>query len=96
MDDLIQNVIEWHHQKDIVDGSTEVYQALKLNEETGEMAGHVLKGKDIKDDIGDCMVVLINLAERRGYTLQECLQHAYDEISGRKGQTINGTFIKDE
>ena len=32
---------------------------------------------------------------QQGWTLEECLQYAYDEIKNRKGKTINGTFVKD-
>ena len=31
-----------------------------------------------------------------GFTPEQCLQAAYNEIKNRKGVTINGTFIKDE
>ena len=30
-----------------------------------------------------------------GMKLEECLQFAYDEIAGRKGKMINGTFVKE-
>ena len=33
--------------------------------------------------------------QQHGMTIEECLQYAYDEISQRKGRTINGTFIKE-
>ena len=49
----------------------------------------------LKDGIGDTVVTLIILAQQHDMTLQECLQYAYDEIKGRKGKTINGTFIKE-
>ncbi|WP_244999796.1 PD-(D/E)XK nuclease family protein [Macrococcoides bohemicum] len=50
---------------------------------------------DLKDGIGDTIVTLIILAQQHGMTIEECLQYAYDEIKGRKGKTINGTFIKE-
>lgn len=40
-------------------------------------------------------MTLIILAQQQGWTLEECLQYAYDEIKNRKGKTINGTFVKD-
>lgn len=49
---------------------------------------------EIKDGIGDTAVTLILLAEMYGWTLEDCLQHAYDVISKRKGVMHNGTFIK--
>jgi hypothetical protein len=39
--------------------------------------------------------VLINIAQRNGLTLAQCMSHAYDEIKDRKGRTVNGTFIKE-
>ena len=39
----------------------------------------------LKDGIGDTVVTLIILAQQHDMTLQECLQYAYDEIKGRKG-----------
>lgn len=50
---------------------------------------------DIKDGIGDTAVTLILLAEMHGWTLEECLQAAYDEIKGRTGVMTDGVFVKD-
>lgn len=49
----------------------------------------------LKDGIGDTCVTLILLADMHGWTLEECLQFAYDEIKGRTGEMKDGTFIKD-
>ena len=38
---------------------------------------------------------LISLANYYGWTLQECLQSAYDVISKRTGKMENGVFVKD-
>lgn len=35
------------------------------------------------------------LAFENGYTPEECLEHAYNEIKDRKGKFINGIFIKE-
>ena len=48
------------------------------------------------DGIGDCVVVLTNLAELIGTPIEECIDKAYNEIKGRKGKMDNGTFKKDE
>ena len=50
--------------------------------------------REIKDGIGDAVVVLQNLAEMYGFTLEECTQHAYDEIKDRKGMMLDGTYVK--
>ena len=47
------------------------------------------------DGIGDCVVVLTNLAELIGTPIEECIDKAYNEIKDRKGKMDNGTFKKD-
>ena len=49
--------------------------------------------EEIKDGIGDMVVVLTNLAELNGLTIEECIESAYEVISKRKGKMINGTFV---
>ena len=50
---------------------------------------------EMKDGFGDQLVTIIIGAELAGFTLTECLQHAYDEIKGRTGKMVDGTFVKD-
>ena len=52
--------------------------------------------QEIKDGIGDTCVTLILLAEMYGFTLEECLDHAYQIIAKRTGKMENGTFVKDQ
>ena len=92
---LINKVKQWHHDRNLIDGTTDAKQFVKLIEETGELAGNIVRGKDIRDDIGDILVVLINIAERNGTTLTECLEVAYDDIKDRKGKMVDGTFVKE-
>ena len=51
---------------------------------------------EIKDGIGDTCVTLILLAEMYGFTLEECLDHAYQIIAKRTGKMENGSFVKDQ
>lgn len=37
----------------------------------------------------------IAIAEVCGWTLEECLQVAYDVISKRTGKMVDGVFVKD-
>lgn len=92
---LIQKIKQWHHDRNLIEGSTDKDQICKLIQEVGELSDNVCKGKDISDDIGDIMVVLINIAERNGLSLSECLEHAYDDIKNRKGRMVNGVFVKE-
>ena len=66
-------------------------------EEAGEICRAVLKNDDegVIDGIGDCVVVLTNLAELSGNTIEKCIEHAYNEIKNRTGKMDNGTFKKD-
>jgi hypothetical protein len=47
------------------------------------------------DGIGDCVVVLTNLAELIGEPIEQCIEQAYYEIKNRTGKMVNGTFKKD-
>jgi NTP pyrophosphatase (non-canonical NTP hydrolase) len=50
---------------------------------------------ELKDGIGDTVVTLIGVCEMYGFTLEECLQQAYEVISKRTGSMVNGKFVKD-
>jgi NTP pyrophosphatase (non-canonical NTP hydrolase) len=94
-EELIAKVVTWHHDRNLISGSTEKDQTLKLIQEVGELADNVCKGKGIEDDIGDILVVLINLCERRGFNLYYCLSYAYNDIKDRRGRMVDGVFVKE-
>jgi hypothetical protein len=93
---LIALVSIWHHNRNLILGSSDQAQFVKLIEEAGELAGNIARGKDIRDDIGDMLVVLINIAARNNYSLYDCLSVAWKDIEHRKGKMVNGVFIKEE
>ena len=88
---------DWAEQRGLYDNGDPKTQALKLTEEVGETCRAILKQDkpEVIDGIGDCVVVLTNLAELCGVTIEECIAQAYDEIKDRKGEMNNGTFKKD-
>jgi len=92
---IVENIAQWHRDRNLIDGSTDKDQYMKLIQEAGELSDNICKGKDIRDDIGDMMVVLINIATRNNLSIEECLQIAYDDIKDRKGKMIDGVFIKE-
>lgn len=93
--DYVGLIKQWHHDRNLILGSDDKSQFCKLIQEAGELSDNICKGKDIKDDIGDMMVVLINIAERNGHTMDECLEVAYNDIKDRKGKMIDGVFVKE-
>ena len=95
MDQLIGLVSQWHRDRNLIKGSTDKDQVLKLLQELGELSDSVCKGKDIRDDIGDMLVVMINIVERNGISLDSCLAEAYLDIKDRKGKMSGGVFIKE-
>ena len=94
---LFENIREWAEIRGLYAEGDAKTQIIKLQEEMGELAKATLeKDQDeIIDAIGDMVVVLTNLAHLNGLTIEQCIASAYNEISGRKGKMINGTFVKD-
>ncbi len=96
MHDTVHAIKQWHYDRNLIGGSTDKDQFLKLMQECGELSDNICKGNnfDIADDIGDIMVVLINIAERNELSLEQCLSVAYNDIKDRKGFMEDGIFIK--
>jgi len=92
--DLIR---KWATERGLYKKGDPKTQALKLVEEVGETCRAILKGNqsDIEDGIGDCVVVLTNLAALCNTDIEHCIESAYNEIKDRKGKMDNGTFKKD-
>ena len=96
MDELIGLCTQWSSDRGIFVNGTVQTQTLKLVSEIGELSDNVAKQRDIADDIGDCLVVLNNLAVMYELSLEECLEVAYNDIKDRKGYLNGaGVFIKD-
>lgn len=89
---------EWAQNRNLyLKGDTKT-QVIKLQEEIGELSKSILKNDidEFQDAIGDCVVVLTNLAHLGGLKIEDCINSAYSVILNRKGKMINGTFVKDE
>lgn len=96
IDDLAELVIDWGYEKGILLVGDAQAQTLKTVSEVGELADNIAKDNDVRDDIGDILVTLILLAEIKNTSLFECLDIAYSTIANRKGQMVNGVFVKEE
>ena len=95
LEHLENNIKAWHHDRNLIDGSTDKDQYLKLIQEAGELSANICKGRDIADDIGDMIVVLINIAERNDLSLTTCMEKAWQDIKDRKGRMVDGIFVKE-
>ena len=93
-----QSIRNWAEAKGIYKKGDPKTQYIKLMEEVGELAQAILKDDDeeFMDAIGDCVVVLTNLAKLKGHNIEDCINGSYQVITKRKGKMINGTFVKDK
>ena len=87
---------KWATERGIYDKGNSHTQYVKLMEEAGELAAALLNkdSYEIKDAIGDMVVVLTNLAALEGMQIENCIDAAYNEIANRTGTMLNGTFVK--
>jgi len=90
-------VIEWGIDRGLYTGSTPNNQIVKLIEEFTELlaATNNYRLDDMKDAIGDMMVVMTHIAAMIDTNLTECYRLAYNEIKDRKGKLENGIFVKE-
>jgi len=103
LDKEFQPIRNWAEAKGIFKKGDLKTQALKLVEEAGELAKAILNDDvpEVEDAIGDCTVVLTNVAElaaikyNKEITIENCVNSVYGIISKRKGKMENGTFIKE-
>ena len=89
---------EWAKLKNILDKGNIKTQYIKLQEESGELAEAILTNnkEEIKDAVGDMIVVLTSLSDFGGFSIEEAIESAYSEIKNRKGKIINNTFVKNK
>lgn len=93
---LEKQTLVWFDEKGLSDP---VMQFAKLNEEVGEMAHELTRGRydspEIMDSVGDVMITLIGMCHHLNLPLGECWASALNEIQHRKGKVIDGSFVKD-
>ena len=89
---------DWAKDRNLYQKGDSKTQYVKLMEEAGELAQALLKQDkvEIKDAIGDMVIVLANLSELEGFKIDDCIDESFNVISKRTGKMVNGTFVKDE
>lgn len=75
LNELERATLQWSYDRGILTNGKATTQALKLMSEAGELAKNLNEEKDIRDDIGDCLVVLTNLANITKTSLDACGLH---------------------
>lgn len=94
---IFDKIRHWANERGLIEGGDVKTQTIKLVEEVGELSRAVIKSneEEFVDAIGDCVVVLTNLAAIKGLKIEDCIDKAYDVIKNRKGKMENGSFIKE-
>ena len=90
----LRDFATWHANRNLIDGSDDKTQYMKLVQEMGELSDSICKGKDIRDDVGDMLVVLVNICIRNNVSFISCLDAAWEDIKDRKGIMYNGVYVK--
>lgn len=96
-EDITELIKKWAVDRNVVSGDTKA-QMVKLLEEAGELAEGINKNKLdlIIDSVGDVYVVLVILCMQLGLDINDCIKAAYEEIKDRRGELVNGLFVKEE
>ena len=97
MNTLATLVWEWFEQKGLKDP---VMQMVKVQEEVGELAHEIARGHrdtpEVEDALGDTLVTIIGMCHHLKVHPAKALGTAYNEIKGRTGRVVEGSFVKDE
>jgi len=94
--EIFNKIREWAEDKEILAKGNIKTQYIKLQEECGELAEAILKEDqvEIRDAVGDIVIVLTSLSEMAGFNIEAGIMEAYFEIQNRKGKIINNNFVK--
>lgn len=97
LDQLEQKIYGWANDKCLLKKENSFKQWAKVSEEFGETGRALLKDDlaALSDGIGDMFVTLVILAEQNGLSMENCVNHAWNEIANRKGVTVGGVFVKE-
>ena len=99
INELEKLTLKWSNDRGIIENGNISTQTLKLVSEIGELCDNIAKNnfEKAKDDIGDSLVVLTNIAKMIGSDLSECWLVAYNDIKDRKGfLNKDGIFVKED
>lgn len=107
-EDVQEKVLEWAEEKNLLHEEYAEKQFLKFIEEVFEFKTEMDNELSYTDpyvdeavermelEMGDIFVTLIILCEQLDIYPTTCLRRAYEKIKDRKGETIDGIFVKEE
>jgi NTP pyrophosphatase (non-canonical NTP hydrolase) len=106
MEDLIEKIKQWGHDRGITRNSSPLAQSRKTIEEVHELitacamqyydTGSQDTEEALADAVGDVFVTLVMVAGCAGLDIQTCVSRAYNEIKDRKGYLRpDGVFVKE-
>ena len=99
MNTLSINILDWGMKHGIIHNGTQLGQAVKMFEEATEALDAISTGstEDLVDAIGDVYVTLVMLAGTRGLSIEECVEHAWNQIKDRRGYLReDGVFVREK
>lgn len=102
---LIEDFIKFvqnNFMRDLVDYKSSLYCEKRLNilisTELSDIGNSILLNQNSKiiltDKFISAILTLITLADKVGYTLEECLEHSWNVIKDREGIMYEGAWIK--
>ena len=73
-------------------------QFSKLEEETDELleALQFKSKEEILSEAGDCYICLLNTLKCCGLTMEDAVNTAADKVVKRKGEIVDGVFVKEK
>ena len=97
LNQLERQIIEWGEAKGILPNPDPLAQWNKTHEEVVELLQAIIKSDrdEARDAIGDVFVTLVMQCGHWGFTMDECVEQAYNVISKRTGKMVDGQFVKD-
>ena len=73
MDGIIQQVIAWAEDANMLKGSDSKTETLKLTAEYGELVECLNKQADCRDGIGKCIIQMVIICRMRNIILNDCI-----------------------
>jgi NTP pyrophosphatase (non-canonical NTP hydrolase) len=98
MEIINQKIDKWMHDRKIPENGKPMAQAIKTLEETTELLDALNNGDkaEAMDAVGDIYVTLRGVCLTAGFSFDDCINQAYNEIKNRTGYLNSaGTFVKD-